>query len=41
MAVKRRQWWHLVGVVLECREKERRAGRCAVEDGRAFPFYRG
>jgi hypothetical protein len=41
MAVKRHQWWRLVGVVLERREKERRAGRCAVEDGNAFPFYRG
>jgi hypothetical protein len=39
--VKKRWWWCSVGVVLESRERRRRAGRGAVEDGRALTFYRG
>jgi hypothetical protein len=41
MGVKRRQWWCSVGAVLERRERRRRVGRGAVEDGSGSPFYRG
>jgi hypothetical protein len=41
MAVNKKWWWRSVQMVLECGEKRRRAGSGALEDGGAFPLYRG